>query len=337
MNSARFLRDVDHVEMRGLRFVSAYITTMRPYLMFVSGITGIAGMSLVPGVPAGPALALAAAFFLSYGFGQALTDCFQLDTDAISAPWRPMIQAKLRRSRVLVVSLAGLLGVGAVLIAANPWNLPLVLAMVAGLATYTPFKRRWWAGPPWNSWIVGLVCVSGILAGLGLVGTGAGRTVLATTPIAGTLVAVFFGYMNFVLAGYFKDMEADRATDYRTLPVAFGRRSAAIVSDILALAAVAGALLAVLPAAARVDGPGISIAVTGLLAGSAISLAAQLRLHRVRDDETAYRAVVPVVQAYLLIVAAIASAHRPEWSGALALFVASGFLSLANRPHRSQI
>ena len=158
-------------------------------------------MSLVPGVPTGPALALAVAFFLSYGFGQALTDCFQLDTDAISAPWRPMIQAKLRRSRVLVVSLAGLLGVGAVLIAANPWNLPLVLAMVAGLATYTPFKRRWWAGPPWNSWIVGLVCVSGILAGLGLVGSGAGRTVLATTSIAGTLVAVFFGYMNFVLAG----------------------------------------------------------------------------------------------------------------------------------------
>lgn len=337
MNSARFVEKVYRAPVPGPRLLRAYLTTMRPYLMFVSGITGIAGMSLVPGVPANLALGLAGAFFLSYGFGQALTDCFQLDTDAISAPWRPLIQAELGRSRVLIISIAGLLAVGAVLIAANPWNLPLVLAMVAGLATYTPFKRRWWAGPPWNSWIVALVCASGILAGLGLVDTGTGPGALATTSIAGTLVAVFFGYMNFVLAGYFKDIEADRATGYRTLPVVFGRRAAALVSDALALATIAGGLLATLPVAAHGDRPGISLALSGLLAGSAVSLVAQLRLHRVTDDETAYRAVVPAVQAYLLIIAAIASAHRPEWSGALILFVASGFLSLANRPHRSQV
>ena len=36
------------------------------------------------------------------------------------------------------------------------------------------------------------------------------------------LLAVFFGYANFVLAGYFKDVDADRATGYHTLPVVFG-------------------------------------------------------------------------------------------------------------------
>ena len=37
------------------------------------------------------------------------------------------------------------------------------------------------------------------------------------------MAATFFGYANFVLAGYFKDIEADRATGYRTFPVVFGR------------------------------------------------------------------------------------------------------------------
>ncbi len=337
MNSASFPRDVGPAPVLSHRFLRAYVSTMRPYLMFVSGITGIVGMSLVPGVPAVPALALAAAFFLSYGFGQALTDCFQMDTDAISAPWRPMIQATLPRSRVLSISLVGLVAVGAVLIAANPWNLPLVIAMVAGLATYTPFKRRWWAGPPWNSWIVALVCASGILAALGLPGTRARVEALPTISVAATLVAVFFGYMNFVLAGYFKDIEADRKTGYRTLAVAFGRKPAAFVSDLLALAALGGALVAILAATTPANVPAIKVAGAGLLAGAGVSLVAQLRLHRVRSDETAYRAVVPVVQTYLLILASVASAHRPDWSVALAVFVAAGFVAIGTRPHRSQI
>jgi 4-hydroxybenzoate polyprenyltransferase len=323
--------------MMSIRFLQAYVSTMRPYLMFVSGITGIVGMSLVPGVPAAPALALSAVFFLSYGFGQALTDCFQLDTDAISAPWRPMIRATLLRSRVLAVSLAGLLAVGAALIAANPWNLPLVGAMVAGLATYTPFKRRWWAGPPWNSWIVALVCASGVLAALGLVGTTARPADLATPSVAGTLIAVFFGYMNFVLAGYFKDIDADRATGYRTLPVVFGRKASAILSDLLALAALAGALVAMLSAPGLANPTGLVLAGAGLLAGTGLSLVAQLRLHRVRNDATAYRAIVPVVQSYLLTLAAVACAHRPDWTGPLALFVAAGFVAIGTRPHRSQV
>ena len=337
MSSTAFLRDAGPAPVLSNRFLRAYVSTMRPYLMFVSGITGIVGMSLIPGVSTGPALVLAAGFFLSYGFGQALTDCFQLDTDAISAPWRPMIQATLRRSRVLAISFAGLLVVGALLTAANPWNLPLVIAMVVGLATYTPFKRRWWAGPPWNSWIVALVCASGILAAVGVAAPPVRREALTTTSVAGTLVAVFFGYMNFVLAGYFKDIEADRATGYLTLPVVFGRKPAAYVSDLLAFAALAGAVAAVSPEIAHARIPALSVAGVGLFAGAGVSLIAQLRLHRVDTDETAYRAVVPVVQAYLLILASVAAAHRPDWIGALAIFVVTGFVAIGARPHRSQV
>jgi hypothetical protein len=51
-----------------LGFLRAYITTMRPYLMFVSGITGIAALSFVPTVSTGRAFLVASASFLSYGF-----------------------------------------------------------------------------------------------------------------------------------------------------------------------------------------------------------------------------------------------------------------------------
>ena len=90
-------------------FARAYLTTMRPYLLFVSGFTGLLGMALGSPLAAWPALALGAAFFLSYGFGQALTDCFQTDTDALSSPYRPLVRGEIARRDVLGVSLAGLL------------------------------------------------------------------------------------------------------------------------------------------------------------------------------------------------------------------------------------
>ncbi|MBM3297987.1 MAG: penicillin-binding protein 2, partial [Candidatus Aminicenantes bacterium] len=46
--------------------------------------------------------------FLSYGFGQALTDCFQTDTDSLSAPYRPLVRGTISRGQVLAVSLGGL-------------------------------------------------------------------------------------------------------------------------------------------------------------------------------------------------------------------------------------
>jgi len=73
-------------------FLKAMVITMRPYLLFLSGITGIAGVAAVPGAPTPTVLLVFVASFLSYGFGQALTDCFQTDTDALSAPYRPLVR-----------------------------------------------------------------------------------------------------------------------------------------------------------------------------------------------------------------------------------------------------
>ncbi|MFQ6044765.1 MAG: UbiA family prenyltransferase [Gemmatimonadales bacterium] len=313
-------------------FVHAYLITMRPYLLFVSGITGIVGMALAPPIPLGPSLLLGAVFFLSYGFGQALTDCFQLDTDSLSAPYRPLVQGRVGRRDVMLVSVLGLSVSGLVVVSYNLLNLPLAALAVLGLATYTPFKRIWWSGPFYNAWIVALLCLIGYAAA-----TGAGNGALGWSgALGGVLVAVFFGYANFVLTGYYKDISADRTTGYRTLPVAFGTKRSAVASSLFALAEISGCVWAAVAAVSA----GTNILQLGAIpfavAGTYSAVLAQLRLRRVSERD-AHKAIAPVVQAYLLLLSAIAVLARPTWLPVLVLFYAGFLVALKLRPMQSQI
>jgi len=305
-------------------FAGAYLLTMRPYLLFVSGITGIAGMSFVADLPALHAGLIFAASFLSYGFGQALTDCFQTDTDAISAPYRPLTQGKVSRAQVLWISLAGLamcLGVFALL---HPLNLLLGTLGALGLATYTFFKRRWWGGPLYNAWIVAVLFFMAFLAADG--GTD------LPLPVVQTGAAILLGYANFVLSGYFKDIAADRATGYRTLPVVFGRKTAAWICDFFAAGMVLIGLL-VLPA----TGPVALLPALLLIAGIASTMMAQVRLHRVNTEADAHAAIAPVVHGYILFFAGLAAAMKPDWSAPLMVFYLLFTVTLHMRPARNQI
>jgi 4-hydroxybenzoate polyprenyltransferase len=313
-------------------FVRDYVVTMRPYLLFVSGITGILGLALGPPISLGSTLLLAAVCFLSYGFGQALTDCFQTDTDALSSPYRPLVQGRIARRDVLLVSLTGLLLSGVVAVRFHPLNAPLAILLVLGLASYTWFKRRWWAGPFWNAWIVAAL---GALAWLSAVG-GAHQAARWAPGLGGALLAVFFGYANFVLSGYYKDVSADRATGYRTLPVVAGPRVSAWVSDAFALLALAGCALTALQFRAEA-GTWRWLAAAALLApGLAASLLAQLRLHRV-DERTAHRAIAPVVHAYILLLSGLVALARPAWTPPLWAFYALFLVAMRLRPMREQI
>jgi 4-hydroxybenzoate polyprenyltransferase len=302
---------------------------MRPYLLFVSGITGIAGMSLVPDVPAYAVLVLGIVFFLAYGFGQALTDCFQTDTDALSASYRPLVQGTVRARDVFAVSLVGLTGCAAVLVVFHPAALVPAALTVIGLATYTWFKRRWWGGPWYNAWIVSLVVLLGYLAA----GGAAGAPDRVTPSLVGVMLAALAAYANFVLTGYYKDIEADRATGYRTLPVVFGRATSAWVSDVLALLAF-GFAGVVLASAARA---GLVAAAPFVAGGAVAAVVAQIRLHRVVNDREAHRAIAPVVHAYILLLAGLAAAQRPLWLPALALVYLAFVGVLARRPMAEQI
>ncbi len=305
-------------------FWRAYAITMRPYLLFVSGITGIAGMSLSPQTDPAAVIAVGAALFLAYGFGQALTDCFQLDTDRLSSPYRPLVRGTVLPRDVLIVSGVGLAVCGVIVTLADHRNALFGALTVGGLTTYTWFKRRWWGGPWYNAWIVALLVPMGFL-GAGNPAVSGGRALLAAAAVA------FFAYANFVLAGYYKDIAADRATGYHTLPVVAGRARSAWVSDGLQITAV------LITTAIVVSAPAPVSAWPFLLGGALASAAAQVQLHGVRSDEDAHRPITLVVHAYVLLLAAVAAGQQPSWGVVLGLFYLWFVWTIRRRPARSQV
>ena len=139
------------------RFWRAFATTLRPYLMIISGSAGMVGLALAGDLEWPVFVGSSMVFFLTYGLGQSVTDVFQTDTDALSAPERPLVRRVVRRQDVLGVALAGLALCAVWFAALNPWTLVVSALCVFGLVSYTPMKRRWWAGPAWNGWIVALL------------------------------------------------------------------------------------------------------------------------------------------------------------------------------------
>jgi len=187
------------VPMRALPepgFPAGLLVTMRPYLLFVSG-SRVGGLALVPGLNGSAGGGLGLVFF--FATASAGPDhCFQVDTDSISAPYRPLVRGAITRRDVLWVSLLDF------------WAQPLCSRCVTGApcrwqdwewrsGTYTWFKRRWWevhSTTP-GSWR----CSAARLPERG------GRRADGaswSSRLGWTLVAVFFGYANFVLTGYYK-------------------------------------------------------------------------------------------------------------------------------------
>jgi 4-hydroxybenzoate polyprenyltransferase len=304
--------------------------TLRPYLFFVSGAAGLVGLAGAPPLPL-PACTLALfVFFVSYGLGQALTDVFQTDTDSLSSPYRPLVRGEISRGAVLLVSLSGLLLCGLTLALFNPWNLALAAAAVAGLAAYTPLKRRWWGGPPCNAAVMALLPAMGYLCAEPSPRRAADSPIL---PLA--MGSVFASYAVFVLLGYLKDVEADRATGYATIAVRFGRRAAVVASGAFCAVSLAASLLLLgrVPWSAASRWPGVAL----WLAGAILLVAAHVKALSVRKDAEAFPAIALSVLGFLALHLGEASVLRPALAplaaGLLVLFEAT----LARRPCREQI
>ena len=324
---------IEQYPLLSIRFWKAYIITMRPYLMFVSGITGIVGMSFAPEIGVTKAMLIFLSSFLSYGFGQALTDCFQIDTDSISSPYRPLTQGVVNKNYFLVISSLGLLFSVLILTYFNPLNLLLGAQAGIGLATYTHFKRKWWTGPFYNSWIVLVLFMMAYLAGLGSTHLDFSEPIFITA-----IITVFFGYANFVLTGYFKDIEADRATAYNTLPVVFGRKISSIVSDAFGFIVSASVfVLIIILAFDSFPFQTIMKALVFIYTGICVSIFTQMNLHSVKSDAEAHKAIAPCVHSYILLLSGIAILSKPDWFIYLLMFYILYIITLKLRPARNQI
>jgi 4-hydroxybenzoate polyprenyltransferase len=324
---------VEQYSILSLRFLKAYVITMRPYLMFVSGITTIVGISFSPEIGTIKILLLFFAGFLSYGFGQALTDCFQIDTDSISSPYRPLTQGLVNRNYFLIISSLGLLVCISIFTYFNPLNLFLGILAGIGLTTYTNFKRKWWGGPFYNAWIVLVLFLMSYLAGVGSFTFDEANLIFVVS-----VIVVFFGYANFVLTGYFKDIFADKSTGYLTLPVQFGRKTSALVSDVFGTIASTAVLVLIVTLA--FDSFPFQTLITSLVfiyTGIGMAVLTQISLHSVKSDNEAYIAISPCVHSYLLLISGLALLNKQEWFIPLIVFYIFYLITLKIRPAKNQI
>jgi len=314
-------------------FWPRYLVHMRPYLLFVSGIAAFTGMALSPRPDWSKVLLAGIPFFLSYGFGQALTDVFQTDTDSISSGYRPLVRGEISKVGVFGVSLAGFaLGVS-IIITLSPLVAVLGAITVLGLLLYTPLKRTWWGGPPWNSWIVALLVTMGFLS---VGGTWSELRSLPRHVLLATL-SVFFAYANFVVGGYFKDISADRVTGYHTFPVRFGWFAGAVYSDVVSLLAALFSALCIAPQAAHATGPAALVGWGIWALAVLVNLRAQVGLHGTRDEQAVGAPIAAIVRSMLLYCMAMIVTFQPGWLIPVAIFQMLFELTLRVRPQHSQV
>ncbi len=316
-----------------VRFLKAYVITMRPYLMFVSGITGIAGMSFASKIDITKTILIFIAGFLSYGFGQALTDCFQTDTDSISSPYRPLTQGIVNKFHFFIVSCLGLSFCISILTFYYPTNILPGIIAGTGLATYTYFKRKWWAGPFYNAWIVVVLFLMCYQAGVE-------KSFLSfDNPVfPAAIVTVFFGYANFVLTGYFKDIEADRITSYNTLPVVYGRKLSSVISDVFGFIAAASVFIILfIKTADLIPFSELIKPLVFAAAGAGAEVYSQINLHFVETDDEAHKSITPCVHSYILLLSGIAVLNKSEWFIPLIVFYFLYLVIMKIRPVKQQI
>ena len=146
------------------------------------------------------------------------------------------------------------------------------------------------------------------------------------------VAAIFFGYANFVVMGYFKDISADRKTGYNTFPVRFGWAANAVYSDLVAMGAAVGSGLAIW-LSGRLNWLGAAVFVVGL----AVNIWAQVAIHGIRDEAKSHGPIANVVRAFVLYCLAMVLTMKPGWVLPAALFYGAFELVLKFRPERAQV
>ncbi len=185
-----------------------------------------------------------------------------------------------------MISIIGLIFCVSIFSIFNPINLLLGILSGLGLATYTYFKKKFWAGPFYNAWIVGVLFLMAFLCGSDL------SSVIQKQNVLYTLAAVFFGYANFVLVGYFKDVEADRPTGYNTLPVILGRRVASITSNIFGLLTIIATIMVIIYSLSFDELLRNNVYVLIILtAGIIVMTLCQIIVHFIKSDNESSKAI----------------------------------------------
>ena len=204
------------MSVRKENFLYQYLRSARLYYCFVSGATTFAGAAMAHGLYGSPWSSRDAVIifcgFAAWGINQIFNDYFDLDSDKINAPYRPMVAGKLNIPAALTLStlLMVLLGVGSFLIS----HVTLYAALAGGVLNllYSKLKKI----PLLNCllYAFSLSCC----AWYGFAGACGGNYGLALSRealiISCTVVPIHFFMCSL---SYYKDKAGDRAAGVYTL------------------------------------------------------------------------------------------------------------------------
>ncbi|NOZ88506.1 MAG: UbiA family prenyltransferase [Crenarchaeota archaeon] len=217
--------------------VRAYVELVRLHNVAATVLTTFIGYFVAAGavaVTSSAALAAAAAALVAAA-GYVINDYYDVDTDSIVKPWRPIPSGRVKppaaRRLAYILFLLGL-------VAAVPLG-ALVLAFVAVNAVLVHEYSRWIkrSGFPGNL-VVALNSAATILLG-GLVYPGSQYPRLTLVPAA---IAFLLVLAREIIKGI-EDYRGDLEACYLTLPVVAGQRRAALAAALLLLAVVAVSVL----------------------------------------------------------------------------------------------
>jgi geranylgeranylglycerol-phosphate geranylgeranyltransferase len=213
-----------------IRFIKAYIKSMRLYYSFVTGMAGWLGVAYYEYLAHTPAersieiapspekkIVILALLFLSWGINQIINDFLGLKEDRINAPHRPMVTGELNQTAALIVSIALIFTSGAI-----TWFYlePIaVIFLAAGVLLNIIYEYAKGHGILGNI-VFGLMITMAPLFGGYAAGPTSSTVLLPHRVSVLILVWVMNGLMTYYT--YFKDYKGDRKAGKRTLVVSFG-------------------------------------------------------------------------------------------------------------------
>jgi len=135
----------------------------------------------------------------------------------------------------------------------------------------------------------------------------------------------------FVLLGYLKDVEADRATHYNTVAVRFGRRAAVVCSAAFATLGLA--------ASGWLVQPRLTVSAGTVLwsVGAVVLVGANVLAWRSTIDNDAWPGIQASVHGFVALHLGEAAAIEPRWTLVAWILFGASIVAMLRRPVRRQV
>ncbi|MDP2924468.1 MAG: UbiA family prenyltransferase [Candidatus Omnitrophota bacterium] len=221
-----------------IKFIKAYVKSMRLYYSFVTGMAGWIGVAyyellaknhhertieILPSQE--KKIVILFMLFLGWGVNQIINDYLGLKEDRINAPDRPMVTGELDTNKALVLSIAILLlGAGVTWFYLEPIAVIFLFAGVLLNIVYEYAKGRSILG----NVVFGLMITMSAFYGFYACGPTQATFLASHRASALILVWIINGLMTFYT--YFKDYQGDKAAGKETLVVKYGLNNARLIA-----------------------------------------------------------------------------------------------------------